>query len=130
MGMASMSTRPLALVIDDYDDTRGMYAEVLRLEGFSVESASDGQEALQMAVELLPDIIITDLYMPVMDGWETIRRLRADERTRRIPIIACTGGEAPSAAHDCWADVLLAKPCPLDTLLLEVRQLLRRSAAA
>jgi CheY-like chemotaxis protein len=128
--MASMSTRPLALVIDDYDDTREMYAEVLRLEGFSVESASDGQQALQMAVELLPDIIITDLYMPVMDGWETIRRLRADERTRRIPIIACTGGKAPRAAHDCWADVLLAKPCPLDTLLLEVRQLLRRSAAA
>ena len=49
------------MVIDDYDDTREMYAEVLRLEGFSVESASDGQEALQMAVELLPDIIITDL---------------------------------------------------------------------
>ena len=125
-----MSTRLLALVIDDYDDTREMYAEVLRLEGFSVEGASDGQEGLQKAVELLPDIIITDLYMPIMDGRETIQRLRADERTRRIPIIACTGGEAPSGAHDCSADVLLAKPCPLDTLLLEVRQLLRRSAAA
>jgi CheY-like chemotaxis protein len=125
-----VSTRPLALVIDDYDDTREMYAEVLRLEGFSVEGASDGQEALQKAVKLLPDIIITDLYMPIMDGWETIRRLRADERTRRIPIIACTGGEAPSGTHNSWADVLLAKPCPLDTLLLEVRQLLRRSAAA
>ena len=125
-----MSTRPLALVIDDYDDTRVMYAEVLRLEGFSVEGASNGQEGLQKAVELLPDIIITDLYMPIMDGWETIRRLRADERTRRIPIIACTGGEAPSGTHDSWADVLLAKPCPLDRLLLEVRQLLRRSAAA
>jgi two-component system, cell cycle response regulator DivK len=125
-----VSTRPLALVIDDYDDTREMYAQVLRLEGFSVEGASDGQEGLRKAVELLPDIIITDLYMPIMDGRETIQRLRADERTRRIPIIACTGGEAPSGAHDCRADVLLAKPCPLDTLLLEVRQLLRRSAAA
>jgi CheY-like chemotaxis protein len=123
-----MSTRPLALVIDDYDDTREMYAEVLRLEGFRVESASDGQEALKKVVELLPDIIIMDLYMPIMDGWETIRRLRADERTRRIPIIACTGEQAPNAAHDCHADVLLAKPCPLDTLLLEVRQLLRRAA--
>jgi two-component system, cell cycle response regulator DivK len=125
-----VSTRPLALVIDDDDDTREMYAEVLRLEGFTVEGASDGQEALQKAVELLPDIIITDLYMPIMDGWETIRRLRADERTRRIPIIACTGEEAPNGTHDCWADVLLTKPCPLDTLLLEVRQLLRRDAAA
>jgi two-component system, cell cycle response regulator DivK len=123
-----VSTRPLALVIDDDDDTREMCAEVLRLEGFTVEGASDGQEALQKAVELLPDIIITDLSMPIMDGWETIRRLRADERTRRIPIIACTGEEAPSGTHDSQADVLLAKPCPLDTLLLEVRQLLRRAA--
>jgi Response regulator receiver domain len=79
-----VSTRPIALVIDNYDDTREVYAEVLRLEGFRVEGASDGREALQKAVELLPDIIITDLYMPIMDGWETIRRLRADERTRRF----------------------------------------------
>ena len=125
-----MSPRPLALVIDDYDDTREVYAVVLRLEGFTVEGASDGREALQKAVELLPDIIITDLAMPIIDGWETIRRLRADDRTRRIPIIACSGEEAPSDAHDTRADALLTKPCPLDTLLLEVRQLLRRGAAA
>jgi len=103
---------------------------LLRLEGFTVELASDGQEALQKAVELLPDVIITDLSMPIMDGWETIRRLRADERTRRIPIIACSGEEAPSGTHDSWADAVLTKPCPLETLLLEVRQLLRRSAVA
>jgi CheY-like chemotaxis protein len=125
-----VSPRPLALVIDDSDDTREVYAVALRLEGFTVEVASDGQEALQKAVELLPDIIITDLSMPIMDGWETIRRLRADERTRRIPIIACSGEEAPSGTHDSWADAVLTKPCPLETLLLEVRQLLRRGAAA
>jgi two-component system, cell cycle response regulator DivK len=125
-----MSTRPLALVIDDSDDTRDLYAVMLRLEGFTVEGASDGQEALQKAAELLPDIIITDLSMPIMDGWEAIRRLKADERTRRIPIIACTGEKAPSGTHDSCADVILAKPCPLETLLLEIRQLLRRDAAA
>jgi len=116
------------LVIDDSDDTRGVYATALRLEGFTVEGASDGQEGLQKAVELLPDIIITDLSMPIMDGWETIRRLRADDRTRRIPIIACSG-HPPSDTHDTWADALLTKPCPLDTLLLKVRQLLLRNAA-
>ena len=125
-----VSHRPLALVIDDSDDTREVYTVVLRLEGFTVEGARDGREALQKAVELLPDIIITDLAMPIIDGWETIRRLRADDRTRRIPIIACSGEEAPSDAHDTRADALLTKPCPLDTLLLEVRQLLRRGAAA
>jgi two-component system, cell cycle response regulator DivK len=125
-----VGTRPLALVIDDDGDTREVCAEVLRLEGLSVEGASDGREGLQKAVELLPDVIITDLYMPIMDGWETIQRLKADDRTRRIPIIACTGEEAPSGTHDSGADVVLPKPCPLDTLLLEVRQLLRRDAAA
>jgi CheY-like chemotaxis protein len=120
----------IVLVIDDSDDTRDLYAVMLRLEGFVVEEERDGQEGIVKAIEFLPALIITDLTMPVMDGWETIRRLRADERTRRIPIIACTGEEAPSAAHDCCAEVLLAKPCPLATLLLEVRQLLRRSAAA
>jgi CheY-like chemotaxis protein len=70
------------------------------------------REALQKAVELLPDIIITELSMPIMDGWETIRRLRADDRTRRIPIIACRGEQAPRGTHDAWADALLTKPVP------------------
>lgn len=123
-----MTTRPLVLLIDDSDDARDAYAEVLRLEGFAVEEARDGQEGLQKAVELLPDIVITDVTMPIMDGWETIRRLRGDDRTRRIPIIACSGQDVESGIHDALADVLLPKPCPLDTLLLEVRQLLRRAA--
>jgi len=125
-----MKHRPLALVIDDSDDTREMYAVMLRLEGFAVEEARDGREALHKAREPLPDIIITDLAMPIMDGWETIRRLRADERTRRIPIIACSGQTFPTRTHDCGADALIPKPCPLDMLLLEVRGLLRRDAAA
>jgi CheY-like chemotaxis protein len=125
-----VKTRPIALVIDDSDDTREMYAVVFQLEGFAVEGANDGQEGVQKAVELLPDIIITDLFMPAMDGWETIRRLRADERTRRIPIIACSGQKASNGAHDFRPDMLLSKPCPLDTLLLEVRGLLRRDAIA
>jgi CheY-like chemotaxis protein len=116
------------LLIDDSDDARDAYAEVLRLEGFTVEEARDGQEGLQKAVELLPDIVITDVTMPIMDGWETIRRLRGDDRTRRIPIVACSGQDFESGIHDSPADVLLPKPCPLETLLLEVRQLLRRAA--
>ena len=115
-------------VIDDFDDTRDLYAVMLRLEGFVAEEARDGQEGIAKAIEFLPALIITDLAMPVMDGWETIRRLRADERTRHIPIIACSGDE-PNGTHDSSADVLLAKPCSLDTLLLEVRRLLRRDAA-
>lgn len=128
-GVVLMGTRPLALVVDDSDDERESYAVALRLEGFTVEEARDGQEAFHKAVELIPDIIVTDLAMPIMDGWETIRRLRADERTQRIPVIACSGQNVPRATPDCWADALLPKPCPLDLLLIEIRRLVLRGAA-
>src|SRR5687767_10027725 len=102
---------------------------MLRLEGFTVEQARNGHEGIEKAVELLPDIIITDLSMPVMDGWETIRRLSADERTRRIPIIACSGYDdaiSPDATGaQTAADAVLPKPCSLDRLVLAVRRLLR-----
>lgn len=121
--------RPLALAIDDSEDTLATYAFALELEGFRVEEARNGREGLQKAVDLRPDIIITDLSMPIMDGWETIRRLRADGRSRHIPIIACSGWTAGDGINDTSADVLLPKPCPLDMLLFEVRRLVHRRAA-
>jgi CheY-like chemotaxis protein len=124
-----LNHRPLALVIDDSDDTRDMYATALNLDGFAVEQACDGQEALRKARAVVPDIIITDFLMPKMDGWEMIRHLRADNRTRAIPIIACSGQDAPRAGHDANADVVLQKPYPLDLLLLQVHRLLVRRAA-
>jgi CheY-like chemotaxis protein len=125
-----MNHRPIALVIDDSDDTRELYVVILRLAGFVVEEARDGRAALHQAHALLPDIIITDLAMPIVDGWEMIRLLRADERTRRIPVIACSGQARPTPADDCGADTLIPKPCSPDRLLLEVRGLLRREPAA
>jgi CheY-like chemotaxis protein len=121
-------TRPLVLVIDDAGDAREVYDIVLTLEGFAVEGAEDGREGFRKAVDLRPDIIITDLSMPVMDGWETIRRLRADDRTSRIPIIACSG--EPRQDHDTQVDAMLSKPCPLAHLLQEIRRLLQRRSAA
>jgi CheY-like chemotaxis protein len=121
--------RPLVLVIEDSDDTRDMFAAVLHLEGFTVEEARDGREGIEKAAQSPPDIIITDLRMPVMDGRQMIRRLRADQRTRRIPIIACSGEERVSTGSTP-ADAFVPKPCPLDLLLLEVRGVLRRRAAA
>lgn len=121
--------RPLALAIDDSEDTQATYAFALELEGFRVEEARNGREGLQKAVDLRPDIIITDLSMPIMDGWETIRRLRADGRSRHIPIIACSGWTAGDGINDTSVDVLLPKPCPLDMLLFEVRRLVHRRAA-
>jgi CheY-like chemotaxis protein len=119
------------LVIDDSDDTRDLYAVALALEGLTVETASNGQEGITRARELLPDIIVADLAMPILDGREMIRRLKADERTRRIPVIACSGDDdALRGTLDAPADVLLPKPCSLPLLMAEVRRLLRRDAAA
>jgi DNA-binding response OmpR family regulator len=123
-------TRPLVLVTDDSSDALEVYDIALTLEGFKVEGARDGQEGFRKALDPRPDIIITDLAMPVMNGWETIRELRADERTRRIPIIACSGRDDPPQAQDVWVDATLTKPCPLQMLLQEVRAVLRRSSAA
>jgi CheY-like chemotaxis protein len=124
-----VKARPRILVIDDSDDARDAFATVLQLEGFTVEEARDGREGLEKAAQSPPDIIITDLRMPVMDGREMIRRLRADHRTRRIPIIACSGEERPGTGYTP-ADAFVPKPCPLDLLLLEVHGVLRRRAAA
>ena len=124
--------RPLVLLIDDSDDTREVYAFALRLEGLAIAEARDGRQGVERAVELRPDLIITDLRMPVMNGWETIRRLRADDRTRHIPVIACSGHHEAGVVHHLGADAVLGKPCPLDLLVREVRRLLRggRRAAA
>jgi CheY-like chemotaxis protein len=117
----------LVLVIDDSAATRQWYALSLELEGYVVAQARDGQDGLQQVRDLVPDIIITDLAMPI-DGWETIRRLRANPRTRHIPIIACSGHDARQRMDRAGPDVFLAKPCPLDMLIAEVRRLLQRAA--
>src|SRR5688572_6794437 len=120
---------PVALVIDDSAETRDVYALILELEGFAVVQARDGQEGVARAVESRPDIIITDLSMPIMDGWETIRRLRADQRTRSIPSIVCSVLYGEHGLESARADALMAKPCPLDALLVGVRRLLSPRAA-
>ena len=120
---------PLVLVIEDSDATRHAYAALLQLEGFAVEEARNGQEGVSKAIDFLPAIIITDVAMPIMDGWETIRRLKTGERTHHIPIIACSGQDISRQTPDASADAVLAKPISADQLLLEVRALLRRGVA-
>jgi CheY-like chemotaxis protein len=122
-----MPSCPLALVIDDTDVVRQLYVSALRLEGFTVEEAHDGQQGLEKAVALRPDIIITDVAMPVVDGRETIRRLREDDRTRHIPIIVCSGH---AGGGNLLADAVLEKPFSLHHLLSEVRRLVGGGGAA
>jgi CheY-like chemotaxis protein len=83
--------RPRVLLVDDYPDAREMYSEYLEFCGFEVVEAGNGMEALQRAADENPDIILMDLSLPVMDGWEATRRLKADKPTASIPVVALTG---------------------------------------
>jgi CheY-like chemotaxis protein len=116
-------------VIEDSDDTRELYALALQLDGYVVAQARDGRDGLQQARDRLPDVIVTDLAMSIMDGWEMARRLRADSRTRHIPIIACSAHDARHRTDTSALDVVLTKPFAFDLLLVEARHLLQQRAA-
>jgi two-component system, cell cycle response regulator DivK len=106
-------TMPLVLVVDDSADCRNLYREYLEFCGFRVVTAGDGQEGLDAAHATDPDVILMDLYMPRMNGWEAIRRLRADPATANISIVAISAhvGTGPLRARNAGADVCLPKPC-------------------
>lgn len=120
---------PLVLVVDDYDDAREMYAESLLVSGFRVAEATNGIEAIERARALSPDVILMDLSLPGLDGWEATRRLKADPRTRHIPVVALTGhamASALAAARQAGCDRFVIKPALPDVVVEEVRQAMRK----
>ena len=122
-----MTPEPLVLVVDDFQDNREMYAEYLAFSGFRVIQAANGKEALDQAFANRPDIIIMDLSLPVMDGWEATRRLKADQRTKAIPVVALTGHAMQGhskGAMEAGCDSFVAKPCLPDQLVAEIRKML------
>jgi CheY-like chemotaxis protein len=118
-------------VVEDYQDAREMYVEYLKFSGFRVAEARNGLEALDRARSLLPDIILMDLALPRMDGWEATRQLKNDTRTRHIPVVALTGhalaGHA-EGARQAGCDAFVTKPCLPDALVTEIRSVLQRRA--
>jgi len=120
-------TQPLVLVVEDYSDAREMYAAYLQFSGFEVAEATNGVEAIEKAQSLTPDIILMDLALPRMDGWEATRRLKADDRTKHIPIVALTGHALPGhseGARQAGCDAFVTKPCLPDALVAEIKRLL------
>jgi two-component system cell cycle response regulator DivK len=127
--MKDKTERPRVLVVDDYPDAREMYSEYLEFSGFDVIQAVNGIEALQRAVDAAPDIILMDLSLPVMDGWEATRRLKEDARTNRIPVVALTGhalAGISEGAMKAGCDAFVTKPCLPEDLVKEIRKILDR----
>jgi len=97
-----------------------------------VVEAGNGMEALQRAADAAPDIILMDLSLPVMDGWEATRRLKADARTASIPVVALTGhalAGISEGARNAGCDGFVTKPCLPEDLVKEIRKVLDNSSA-
>jgi CheY-like chemotaxis protein len=120
---------PLILVVDDYADNREMYSAYLRFQGLEVVEAANGTEALEHAFARPPDLVVMDLSLPGVDGWQATRLLKADARTKDIPVIAVTGhalAGAPERAAEAGCDGFLTKPCLPEDLLREIQRMLER----
>jgi CheY-like chemotaxis protein len=114
---------PHVLLVEDDPDTREMYSFYLSYSGLHVTEARTGRRALERAREERPDVVVTDIAMPEMDGLELSRRLRAEEPTHDVPIIAVSG-QASDRARQAGADIVLEKPCQPDRLLRAIEYVL------
>ena len=124
---ARTDTPPLVLIVDDYQDAREMYAEYLEFSGFRVAEARNGAEAVEKAFALRPSVILMDLSLPVMDGWEATRRIKANAALRHIPVIAVTshamvGDEIEARKAGCGD--YLSKPINENELIAKIQKLL------
>ena len=110
--------RRTVLLVEDHADSRAMYAEFLRPD-FNVVEAEDGVAAFELMERTLPDIVVTDLALPRMDGFELIERMRDDDRFRLVPVIALSGysgSDHEDRAMLAGSDLVLLKPCLPETL--------------
>lgn len=120
-------SRPLVLLVEDQSELRHLYAQQLSISGFDVIEAGDGAEAIAHTTASGPDVVLMDLSLPIVDGWEATRRLKSDQRTAHIPVVALTAhdgsGELQRATR-AGCDWFVPKPCPPDALIVEIRRVL------
>lgn len=125
--MAAAST---ILIVDDYLDALQVWEIFLRAEGFQVLTAGTGQQALSCATAAIPALVVMDLDLPDISGFEVARELRARAATCHIPLIAATGHSHVvqlDEALQSGFDAVMVKPCDPDVLVAEIRRLLDRS---
>jgi CheY-like chemotaxis protein len=130
--MTTTARSSLVLVVDDFEDNRAMYVEYLQFQGFEVAEAVNGEEAVRRTRDMLPSVVVMDLSLPVMDGWEATRRIKADPRTAHIRVIALSGHAEPAHAKkalEAGCDDFVAKPCLPEDLLTKIRAHLPSSAS-
>lgn len=115
------------LLVEDNEMNRDMLSRRLARKGYVIVCAVDGAEGVALAAAEAPDLILMDMSLPVMDGWEATRRIKADEATQRIPVIALTAHAMDGdeqQARDAGCDDYDTKPIELPRLLAKIEALL------
>ena len=118
------------LVVEDVEFNRDLVVQLLE-DTYEVLTAGDGVEGIGVAEHVHPDLILMDLSLPVMDGWEATRRLKADDRTKHIPVLAVTGHALTGISEDAkraGCDGFITKPCLPEDLTVEIRKVLDGAA--
>ena len=117
-----MDAVPTILLAEDHLDSRDAMRALLEAHGYRVIEAANGREAVERALEERPDLVLMDIMMPEMDGFEATRVLRSQDRTRRTPIIAVTAMDgAQRLSMQAGADDFIAKPIDTRGLMAKIR---------
>ena len=129
----SVSNPPIVLIVEDDDSNREMYSAYLESAGYWVLGARNGAEGLVEARKYRPNVVVTDVSMPGMSGWDLARALREDKQTTQIGIIAVSGrtlDEITDRTSARSVDIVLTKPCLPDELLGQIQKLIARGRVA
>ena len=125
------ATGKTVLLVEDNEDNRIVYSTILRHFGYQVTEALNGEEGISKAKSEMPDLILMDISIPIIDGWEATQILKHDPATSHIPIIALTAHALASdreKAMEVGCDGYLAKPCEPRAVVAEVQRFLGRGA--
>ena len=119
------------LIVEDYRDNRNVVEFILRLAGYTVSSAGNGLRGIDLAARVQPDLILMDLALPLLNGWEATRYLKANLTTRYIPVVAFTAHitqEDRDHAFAAGCVAIIAKPFEIDLFLTEIVAVLAQAA--
>lgn len=119
------------LLVEDNELNRDMLSRRLERRGFNVLLAVDGQQGIDMAIEHIPEIILMDMNLPIIDGWEATRTLKANPATQNIPVIGLTAHAMTGDREKCLAagcDQYDTKPIDFESLLEKIQSLLKNNS--
>lgn len=118
-----MAGKKRILVIEDEQNVCDLLKVNLELEGYEVEAALGGKKGLKKVESLDPELIILDIFMPKMDGWEVCRRLKADKKTKKIPVLMLTISSDRRKGLACGAEAFITKPFTMHDLIDQIKML-------